>query len=101
MGGAFPVVANTDNITNPGTAKITFNLQEFNTLGFTVENLQNIWHHEYGKHFQQGVPGGTNAAHAGALNSQSLHSSWKGTTEAFKQNIRSVFQEYTGKPLKR
>ena len=101
LGGAFPAVANTDSTSTPGQATITFNLQQFGGKEFTVGNLQNTFFHEYGKHFLDGVPGGSNATHATALKAQSLHISWQSTTEAYKTNIRNVYQEYTNKPLGR
>jgi hypothetical protein len=101
LGGPFPAVASTNTTMDVGKALITFNLQEFRGLGFTVENLQNVWVHEYGKHFLDGVPGGNGAAHAGAIIDQSLHITWKGTTELFKENMRNVYEEYMNKQLGR
>jgi RHS repeat-associated protein len=100
LGGAFPAVAKQDDVKG-GDAKITFNLQEFRGFGFTVENIQNTWVHEFGNHFLNGVPGGSGEPHAKALFNQSLHSSWKGTTEAYKDNIRNVYKDYTTRDLNR
>ena len=100
LGGAFPAVARQDDMKG-GDAKITFNLQEFRGFGFTVENVQNTWVHEFGNHFLNAVPGGSGEPHAKALFNLTLHSSWKGTTESFKDNIRSVYKEYTTRDLNR
>jgi hypothetical protein len=66
---------------------------------FTVENIQNAWVHEYGQHFKANVPGGRNSEHAAAIKFQSNHPTWKKTTVNFKQNMRSVYKEYTGQTL--
>ncbi len=86
---------------NNGISVITFNLREFLGGDFTVENLQNTMVHEFGSHHIKGVPGGNTAAHAGAIINQSLHPTWKGATESFKDNLRNVYKEYTRKELGR
>ena len=101
LGGAFPAVATTDTNTTPGKALITFNLQEFRGFGLTVENVQNTWVHEFGNHFLKNVPGGSGEPHAKALFNQTLHSSWKGASESFKENIRNVYKDYTTRDLNR
>ena len=99
LGGAWPDVASMDNKTDKGKALITFNLQEFLGKEFTVENIQNTWTHEYGNHFINKVPGGSGEPHAKALFNQTLQPSWQGTTPNFKENIRNVYKDYTGREL--
>ena len=98
MGPWAKALTNTDS---NGKALITFNLNEFRGSDFTVGNLQNTWVHEYGKHFQDKVPGGDGEPHATAIYSQSLHSTWKETSENYKINMRNVYKEYTGRILGR
>ena len=99
IGGASPAVATADSSTYPGKSLITFNLQEFRGFGLTVENVQNTWVHEFGNHFLKNVPGGSGEPHAKALFNKALHPSWKGTTESYKENIRNVYKQYTGRDL--
>jgi len=100
LGGTYPVVANTDT-DKRGDALVTYNLQEFLGKDFTVANLQNTWVHEYGNHFQAGVPAGANEAHAKAILNQAIHPTWKETTENYKSNQRNVYFQYTKTELKR
>ena len=93
-------VANTNPKINQN-ALVSYNLNEFRTGHLTVENIQNTWVHEKGGHYDKNIPGGHNTEHAKAIINQSQHPSWKRTTEAFKANIRSVYESYTGKPLNR
>jgi RHS repeat-associated protein len=101
LGGVSPALATTDRFSDLGKALITFNLDQLTYQGLTVENIQNIWDHEYGGHFIKNIPGCECEDHAKALFNQSLHPSWQNTTERFKINIRDVYKEYTGRNLKR
>jgi hypothetical protein len=100
LGGAWPSMAQT-NKDNNGKVNITFNLQEYSGDNFTVNNIQNTWVHEFGGHYKSGIPGGENASHAKAISNQASHSSWKGTTESYKSNMRNVYFKYTGTTLKK
>jgi len=91
-------LANTDEDIN-GKAIITYNLKDFGGREFTVNNIQNAWVHEYGKHFKGGVSGGDNPEHATAIEAQSRHSTWNGTTKEFKIRMRLIYTGYTGNNL--
>lgn len=93
-------LANTNTDKN-GKAIISFNLGWFAGNDLTVENIQNTFVHEFGNHFLNNVPGGSGEPHAKALFNQTLHPTWTGTTETFKDNIRSIYKEYTARNLNR
>ena len=84
-----------------GDALVSFNLREFSGSQFTVANLQNTFVHEFGNHFLKNIPGGNGPEHAKAIDNQSLHPTWKNTTDAYKTNMRNVYFEYTNTKLKR
>ena len=98
-GALFRIMTWADTYVESNSVQITIYLGHIKAQNFTVNNIQNLFVHEYFAHFKQGIPGGNNSEHAPAIEFQANHSTWKGTTEYYKDNFRGLYKSWTNKNL--